>query len=36
MERVWPREGLMGNALVGYSLIESMALDELLKENGRN
>ena len=31
MERVQPREGLIGNALVRFSLIESMTLDELLK-----
>ena len=29
MERVRPREGLIGNALVSFSLSESMTLDEL-------
>ena len=29
MARVLPREGLIGNASVGFSLSESMALDEL-------
>ena len=33
MERVRPREGLIGNTLVGLSLSESIALDELSNVN---